>query len=134
MIEQFDLFGPPPELAPAIDVVETMRHVHAIAAACNAPPEPAPVPPPAEPDRLVYTVEPAGFGGTKFGIAWRFGSIRGVVGGLYDTAAEAQDGIDFRLALKAAGIQDARPWMRVPPEPGASPWGTEGTPPCLATR
>jgi hypothetical protein len=86
MLEQFDLFAGP----------------------VSAPP-----PPPPAPGEVVYSIVPKG---DRFGVNWRCNEHSGVLGGLYDSVAEAERGIEFRRELRDAGIRDPRPWMRIPPE------------------
>ena len=88
MVEQADLFAAP---APA-----------------SSPPTVA-----TGPDELVYTIVPKD---QLFAINWRYGQRMGVVGGLYADEEEAQRCIEFRQSLRAQGIKDPRPHMRVPPE------------------
>ncbi|GAB3335089.1 hypothetical protein [Marilutibacter aestuarii] len=78
------------------------------------------LPPPAPPAEVrtaaqgvTYSVVPKG---DRFGISWRAGDAHGVVGGLYASVQEAETCIAYRLELRAAGIQDPRAWMRIPPE------------------
>ncbi len=84
---QLDLFASPPPAPPA----EVQAPAHGV----------------------TYSVVPKG---ERFAINWRSGDAHGVVGGIYASVQEAEACIAFRMELKAAGIQDPRPWMRVPPE------------------
>lgn len=79
-----------------------------------APPPPAAV----DPDELVYSAVPKPDG--RWAINWRCGTATGVVGGWYFSEAEALSCIEFRRELRAQGVRDPRPWMRIPPE-GAHP-------------
>jgi hypothetical protein len=78
-----------------------------------APPPAAPPPTPTPPGEVVYEIVPKG---QVFAINWRCGDQIGVVGGLYADVEEAQRCIEFRRELRAQGIKDPRPWMRIPPE------------------
>lgn len=74
-----------------------------------------PVPPPADiaDGELVYSIVPKG---DRLAINWQCGEHLGVIGGLYDSEAEAKRAIAFRRELRAQGIRDPRSWMRTPPE------------------
>lgn len=53
--------------------------------------------------------------GGKWAINWSSDQSFGVVGGWYTSEEEALSCIEFRKQLHTAGIEDPRPWMRIPP-------------------
>ena len=83
-----------------------------------APNPPVVTPAPnAAPSEVVFTIVPKG---DRFAVDWRCGDQIGVLGGLYSSREEAQWCIEYRKELRAQGIQDPRPHMRIPRE-GARP-------------
>lgn len=62
---------------------------------------------------VVYEAVPKS--GGQWAINWRCDESYGVVGGWYTSEEEALACIAFRQQLRAAGIEDPRPWMRIPP-------------------
>lgn len=78
-----------------------------------APPALPPMPAPVAVGEVIYTIVPKG---ARLAINWQCGEQHGVIGGLYDSEAEAQSCITFRQELRAQGIRDPRSWMRTPPE------------------